>query len=89
MMELAEVRSFVRTTWCRHLGVDEIDDDADFFALGGDSLAAISMLMDVVEALGPGIDVETMLLEELTPRNVCDVVVSSFRGSGAAHQPGE
>jgi acyl carrier protein len=89
MTEMAEVRSFVRTTWCRYLGVDEIDDDADFFALGGDSLAAISMLMDVVEELSPGIDIEKILLEKLTPLNVCDVVVSSVGSSGAAHQLGE
>ena len=38
--------------WERHLGIDAISVDDDFFALGGDSLAALEMTIMLGDALG-------------------------------------
>ncbi|RRD06033.1 amino acid adenylation domain-containing protein [Arachnia propionica] len=41
------VRNLLRDLWQRHLGVSGVDDDSDFFALGGDSLTATRVLADL------------------------------------------
>ena len=42
-----EVREVLRAAWQRHLGVSRVDDDSDFFSLGGDSLTATRVLADL------------------------------------------
>lgn len=42
----------VETAWRTGLQTDELDGDADFFALGGDSLAAMVVIADLQERLG-------------------------------------
>ncbi len=42
----------VRAAFCAVLCVPEVADDDDLFALGGDSLAFVEVLMDVEETLG-------------------------------------
>jgi len=31
----------IRRAWCEVLGIDHVEDDDDFYALGGDSLGAV------------------------------------------------
>jgi acyl carrier protein len=45
-----EMRRFVVSLWCAELGVPDVDDTDDFFALGGHSLAALNVLTDVEDA---------------------------------------
>ncbi|MGX2997540.1 acyl carrier protein [Streptomyces sp. JNUCC 64] len=46
----ADLRRFVVALWCAELGVPEVADEDDFFALGGHSLAALNVLSDVEDA---------------------------------------
>jgi acyl carrier protein len=46
----------VRTVWSEVLGVEDIQKDGDFFALGGDSLLMIDMLFALNDALGVELD---------------------------------
>lgn len=49
--------------WCRVLGVDEPDDEADFFELGGDSLRAVEFMRAVKDRTGVDIDLEVLFIE--------------------------
>lgn len=40
----------LRSIWEQSLGVDVSDDDADFFDLGGDSLLALTVATQAIEA---------------------------------------
>jgi hypothetical protein len=46
-----EIERAIASVWRALLGVDHVDPDADFFALGGDSLLAYRMLLQVGGAL--------------------------------------
>jgi acyl carrier protein len=45
-----DIRRFVVSLWCAELGVPDVGDTDDFFALGGHSLAALNVLTDVEDA---------------------------------------
>jgi thioesterase domain-containing protein len=45
-------RDHLRQLWCELLGCGQIDDQADFFHLGGDSLLAITMLARLDDLFG-------------------------------------
>jgi acyl-coenzyme A synthetase/AMP-(fatty) acid ligase/thioesterase domain-containing protein len=50
--DLTEWEDVIRDVWCRVLALPEIGLDDDFFELGGDSLAAQSLLAMMVSELG-------------------------------------
>ncbi len=79
-------------TWERLLGVEPISVDDDFFALGGDSLAALEMTM----ALRDELDVEIpdeIVFGSASPRRLAAVVAEYLVHGGRVHQrppqPGE
>ena len=45
-----------RSSWCRAFEIDQVSDDQNFFALGGDSLAALGIALEVEEALQMPVD---------------------------------
>lgn len=50
----------LRHIWCAALNLDHAGDDQNFFAEGGDSLAAIDMLDEIDDRLGWEVPVETL-----------------------------
>ncbi len=46
----------VAAVWRSLLGLDEVEEDGDFFALGGDSMLAIRMLVITVSKIGHELD---------------------------------
>lgn len=65
-----DIRRFVVSLWCAELGVPDVGDTDDFFALGGHSLAALNVLTDVEDAfqieLGTRAVVEHPTLSDFT-----------------------
>ncbi|WP_327237956.1 phosphopantetheine-binding protein [Streptomyces sp. NBC_01317] len=55
-----DVRRFVVSLWCAELGVPDVGDTDDFFALGGHSLAALNVLTDVEDAFQVELDLRTV-----------------------------
>jgi amino acid adenylation domain-containing protein len=47
--------------WCRLLGTRSIPPDAHFFGVGGDSLAGVTMILEVEEALGVRLPMQLVL----------------------------
>jgi amino acid adenylation domain-containing protein len=62
-----ELEATVVSIWERVLATEPISIDDDFFALGGDSLAALEMIVAVGEATGINLDDEAAFLNT-TPR---------------------
>jgi len=56
--ERAKIRDTVRSGFSTALKVDEFDDLGNFFALGGDSLGATSVLARIAEETGRSLSVE-------------------------------
>ncbi len=52
--------ALVRTIWEKVFQLDHLDDDADFFALGGDSLKATRILSRVGQATGKTISMRML-----------------------------
>jgi acyl-CoA synthetase (AMP-forming)/AMP-acid ligase II/thioesterase domain-containing protein/acyl carrier protein len=61
--------------WKRLLGVETVDPMADFFQLGGDSLLAVQMLMELETIVGHDLP-ETLLFEAATPRQLASAIAS-------------
>lgn len=57
----------VTEIWQQTLGLDDIGVDEDFFDLGGDSLRAVNLVVDISAAFGTELPL-WLLLEESTPR---------------------
>ncbi|MGP4096443.1 amino acid adenylation domain-containing protein [Nonomuraea sp. KM90] len=57
---VGEVERSVAETWRRVLGVDRVGSHDDFFALGGDSIAATRVLSDVRRAYGTAIPLSSI-----------------------------
>jgi len=74
-IEIAEI-------WQRLLGCKSIGPEDDFFELGGDSLLATQMLLEVEQLTGRVLP-ETMLFENATIRQLAENVVSK---DAAGHQ---
>ena len=62
----SELERRIVELWERHLGIDTISVDDDFFALGGDSLAALEMTMMLSDALGRDVS-EEIVFSNTTP----------------------
>ncbi|MFH8342785.1 phosphopantetheine-binding protein [Streptomyces sp. AM6-12] len=52
----------VRTIWCRELQRDDIGDDDDFFALGGQSVIMARIQGAYIEELGAEVPMDQMYL---------------------------
>ena len=52
----------VRTIWCRELQRDDISDDDDFFALGGQSVIMARIQGAYIEELGVEVPMDQMYL---------------------------
>jgi acyl carrier protein len=72
--------------WERHLGVDAISVDDDFFALGGDSLAALEMTIMLSEALRREIP-EAVVFSNATPRALASAVTEHLGADATAGTP--
>lgn len=46
-----DIEAVVARVWCDVLGLDDIDDDADFFLSGGDSRSAAVMIRQLRDQL--------------------------------------
>lgn len=51
---------YLAALWAHTLGVGDVDRDTDFFTLGGDSLQALGLLMEVEELTGTQLEVDDM-----------------------------
>jgi len=61
--ELSEWEEVVRALWCSVLALPDLGPDDDFFELGGDSLAAESLMSRMASELGvPAADAQTTVL---------------------------
>jgi acyl carrier protein len=56
-----DVHTKLHELWCAALKVDEIPNDADFFALGGSSLEAVVVTAKASKALGKKVPVRLLL----------------------------
>ncbi|AEW99756.1 non-ribosomal peptide synthetase [Streptantibioticus cattleyicolor] len=76
-------------TWCRMLDVPRVGKDDNFFALGGDSLAALQLAAELIAEYGPGLPAEAVFsaatLAELA--DVLDQVAGESRAQSATPQP--
>ncbi|MFE1288248.1 acyl carrier protein [Streptomyces sp. NPDC058751] len=52
----------VRAIWCRELGREDIADDDDFFALGGQSVIMVRIQGAFLEELGAEVPMDQMFL---------------------------
>ncbi|MEZ5408966.1 MAG: amino acid adenylation domain-containing protein [Acidimicrobiales bacterium] len=83
-----ETEASVISVWERVLRLEPISVDDDFFALGGDSLAALEMIVAVGEATGVAVGDEAAFLHT-TPRTLAAAVDLARRsGSGSAPAAG-
>jgi thioesterase domain-containing protein/acyl carrier protein len=74
---LSELERALVGIWGRILGIDEIDEVGvhdDFFDLGGSSLRAVQMLLEVEQQLGVTVSVTAMLDAGATVAGLADVV---------------
>ncbi len=74
-----ETETLVVSVWERILGIEPISIDDDFFALGGDSLAALEMIVAISERLGLNIP-EDVAFRHTTPRALA-VRIDGERGT--------
>ncbi len=52
-----QIREWLRQCWARELDLEEIGDDDNFFALGGDSIEAVEILLEMQHAFGVTLEV--------------------------------
>ncbi len=69
--------------WERILGVEPVSVDDDFFALGGDSLAALEMIVAIGDRLGVGA-AEDLAFRHTTPRELAAAIDALAGADGAA-----
>ena len=79
----AEAERFVAAVWQEVLGTDELDADADYFALGGTSIAGISVLRRLERDLGVTLTFADLYAHH-TVRSLAGHV-SGLRSQGAAN----
>ncbi|MEU4896533.1 amino acid adenylation domain-containing protein [Streptomyces sp. NPDC044780] len=90
--ELSATQKALAEIWQRMLRVPRVGKDDNFFALGGDSLAALQLAAELISAYGPGLPAQAVFsattLAELA--TVLDQVTGAAEAESAAapHQPG-
>ncbi len=73
----------VVAVWRDVLGREDVSADTDFFAIGGDSLSAVSIVVAVGDALGHSIPIATLLTGR-TPAGMADLLDGTPSASTAA-----
>ncbi|WP_406069007.1 phosphopantetheine-binding protein [Micromonospora sp. NBC_01638] len=63
MQQRAELQRRLIKLWSEKLGVPTVTAGDNFFALGGDSLLAADLLMDIYEEFGIEIDAAVLFLK--------------------------
>lgn len=64
----------LKPIWCEVLKLEDVDPTADFFKLGGDSMAAVTLMLHVEETFGVSLDA-TEIFEATTLEKFAAVVV--------------
>ena len=77
-------RDLVRAAWTDLLGVSEINDDDDFFALGGHSLLLVELAARLRTPVGRDVPAH-LLLDDPTVVGMADVL-DGFRTSSAVER---
>src|SRR5439155_17969945 len=73
--------------WSSVLDVADLSPDDDFVKSGGDSLAAMQLVVDVLDTLGVAIPVSSLFEEGSTARSMAALVERSGAGRGASATP--
>lgn len=76
----SSLESEIAEIWRRLLGCTEIDRDDEFFELGGDSLLATQMILEVERLTGKQLP-EDVLFEAATPRQIAQCVIESEKAA--------
>jgi acyl-CoA synthetase (AMP-forming)/AMP-acid ligase II/thioesterase domain-containing protein/acyl carrier protein len=76
----SSLESQIAEIWRRLLGCAEIDGDDEFFELGGDSLLATQMILEVERLTGKQLP-EDVLFEAATPRQIAQRVIESDKAA--------
>jgi len=76
----SSLESEIAEIWRRLLGCAEIDRDDEFFELGGDSLLATQMILEVERLTGKQLP-EDVLFEAATPRQIAQRVIESEKSA--------
>jgi amino acid adenylation domain-containing protein len=81
--------AIIRQAWCEVLGIDHVEDDDDFFALGGDSLRAIRICY-ALERRGIDLSPEDVFVNSTPALQVQALhrASSSRLGSAGSDEPG-
>ncbi|MGW3157488.1 type I polyketide synthase [Streptomyces sp. NPDC001089] len=82
----ADVRAVLEELWCRTLGVAAARDDDDFFALGGESLMAVTLTSAVRERTGCALSV-TDFSRRPAFGDLVEAVTGGLPESGGAPPP--
>ncbi|MEU7799663.1 phosphopantetheine-binding protein [Micromonospora arborensis] len=74
MQTRSELETMLTRLWSEKLNVTPVGVDDDFFALGGDSLLAADLLMDLYEQLGVEVDAAVLFLKPTIAELVDEVL---------------
>ncbi|WP_264373014.1 non-ribosomal peptide synthetase [Streptomyces tsukubensis] len=87
--ELSGTQAVLAEIWCRMLRLPRVSADDNFFALGGDSLAALQLAAELTADFGPGMPAQAVFsattLAELAA--VLDDVTAEAEAEAAAESP--
>ncbi|MER5335711.1 phosphopantetheine-binding protein [Micromonospora sp. NPDC049460] len=72
----SELESMLTRLWSEKLNVTPVGVEDDFFALGGDSLLAADLLMDLYEQLGVEVDAAVLFLKPTIAELVDEVLAA-------------
>lgn len=72
-----EVEKRIGAIWAEMLGVEAVAPDADFFALGGDSILAVQVLSRIHSELDVLLSLAEMLDGDLTVRGLAALIAAS------------
>ncbi|MER7334776.1 MULTISPECIES: phosphopantetheine-binding protein [Micromonospora] len=72
----SELESMLTRLWSEKLNVTPVGVEDDFFALGGDSLLAADLLMDLYEQFGVEVDAAVLFLKPTIAELVDEVLAA-------------
>lgn len=78
-MQLADIEQATAEIWKRSLGVHQIDPDDSFYALGGNSLIGMEIMLELSKRTGIQLNV-AVLLEHETLRKLSQYLESTAKG---------
>ncbi|GGO29344.1 MULTISPECIES: phosphopantetheine-binding protein [Micromonospora] len=76
MQTRSELETMLTRLWSEKLNVTPVGVDDDFFALGGDSLLAADLLMDLYDQLGVEVDAAVLFLKPTIAELVDEVLAA-------------